>query len=268
MSATWAGVIIFVFVPIFLIWLAAIVILLSIRRTRKAGVVVLAIPAILFGLMIFGRVFSQLRRINRPATATVAPPILTASAHAETQTTFVAVEKPPEARNPALSHEERGSEASAMPDWLRSEPKLVGDAYRMTLAGGPYTTLHECEENLPGEIQKALAGYVRDYLGVEVPDDLRSLFRDPAFQKNIVKERWEEIREHSVGPMTTLHVRLEIDRKSKDCIEAAHRRAVVERRLMLAGASLAAVLLILAAWRGHLQRGRPRDANENPIAGG
>jgi hypothetical protein len=132
----------------------------------------------------------------------------------------------------------------------------------MTLAVGPYTTLHECEENLPGEIQKYLGGYVRDYLGVEVPDNLRSLFLDPAFQKNMVKERWEEIRELSFGPMTTLHVLLQIDRKIKDRIVEAYRQAVVEQRLLLAGATLAAILLILAAWYRHLRRELSRDDGE------
>ena len=80
----------------------------------------------------------------------------------------------------------------------------------MSIAVGPYTTRAECDAKLPDALQEALDQYAEVCLGGQVegpvllpPDQLRQL----------VKDRWEEVRQYSVGPMVRLHVLFGFDRK-------------------------------------------------------
>ena len=119
--------------------------------------------------------------------------------------------------------------AKTRPAWVNAPPQLVGDVYQMSIAVGPYTTRAECDAKLPEALQEALDHYVNVCLGDQAVDDIRL----PAdyLREQLVKAQWEETRQHSVGPMTWLHVQLQFDRKIKDRILEEHRQAIIGRRL-------------------------------------
>ncbi len=141
--------------------------------------------------------------------------------------------------------------AKNAPAWVGSPERLVGDAYQMTAVVGPYTTRQECDAKLPEELQKAVNHYAAICLvdssvaNISLPMDF--------LRQNVVKGQWEEVRQHSVGPMTSLHTLLAFDSRVKDRIVEEHQRGVVAGRLWLAGVGLTACLLLLAVFYGYLR---------------
>ena len=156
-------------------------------------------------------------------------------------------------RGPAratLSQGERGP-ATDRPAWIDAPPQVVDDAYQMSISVGPYTTRVECNEKLPEALQEALDQYAEVCLGDQTVDRVRLPVE--YLRKEIVKEQWEETRQHSVGPMVWLHVLLKFDRKLKDQVLEAYGRATVNRRLQLVGAWAALGLGLLTVAFGYLK---------------
>ncbi len=139
---------------------------------------------------------------------------------------------------------------SAAPDWIDAPPQSVGDVYRMSIAVGPYTTRAECDAQLPVALQEALDRYVEACLGGEVR---RRIVLPADYLRQLVKDRWEEVRQHSFGPMTTQHVLLEFDRKAKDRVFAELRRTKVAGRLWFAGVGWGVWLALLGGVYGYLR---------------
>ena len=132
---------------------------------------------------------------------------------------------------------------STKPDWVDAEPGTVGDAYQMSVPVGPYTTRAECDGHLPVALQESLDRYVRICFAGEELD--RRLVLPADYLQGLVKKQWEETREYSVGPMVTLHLLLEFDRKARDRVVDEHRRLLVADRIWYAGLGFSAWIVIL-----------------------
>lgn len=148
--------------------------------------------------------------------------------------------------------------AEAQPDWGDALPRSVGDVYRMNIAVGPYTTRAECDAQLPAALQEALDRYVEICLGGE--EVRRRIVLPDDYLRQLVKNQREDVSEHSFGPMTTLHVLLEFDRKAKDRVLAEHRRTKVAGRLWLAGFGWAVWLVLLGGVYGYLRISGSRES--------
>ena len=122
--------------------------------------------------------------------------------------------------------------------------------------------------------QEALDQYVEVCLGDQAAGGIGL----PAdyLRQQLVKDQWEETRQHSVGPMTQLHVLLQFDRKLKDRVLEEHRQAIVGRRLRAVAAWAAIGLALLTVAFGYLKidlatggvyRGRLRLAAAAAILG-
>ena len=125
----------------------------------------------------------------------------------------------------------RRGEAAGMD---RFTPRPQGDAYRETVLIGPYTTQAECDGRAPETLQKALAEYAELYLGGPAPPASSFSAKD---LDDVVKDRFEETIQSSVGPMIQLHLLLEFDRGVQKRIQEAAERALIDRRLWRTGTS-------------------------------
>jgi hypothetical protein len=136
------------------------------------------------------------------------------------------------------------AKSEARPAWVDAPPRSVDDAYEMSITVGPYTTRAECDAKLPEALHEALGRYVDICLGDEPPVGVR--LPPDELRDRLVKDRWEETRQYSVGPMIRLHVLLRFDREFKERVLEQRRRAIVADRLG-AIAFLATIGLILLA---------------------
>jgi len=132
--------------------------------------------------------------------------------------------------------------AGPRPAWVDAPPGRVGDAYQMAVATGPYLTVLECEHDLPGELQKAVAEYAELYLGPETRG--RILLAGDALMKRVVRDRWEEPID-SIERMVRLHVRLEFDSQFNDELKSIWRSVQVNERIKEAGVGLGAAMGLL-----------------------
>ena len=137
------------------------------------------------------------------------------------------------------------------PAWVDAPPQSVDDAYQMSITVGPYTTRAECDAKLPEALQEALGRYVDICLGDEPPVGVR--LPPDELRDRLIKDRWEETRQYSVGPMTQLHVLLLFDREVKDRVLEQHRRAMVTGRLGATAAWAAIGLILLATVFAYLK---------------
>ena len=99
----------------------------------------------------------------------------------------------------------------------------------MPVTVGPYTTRLECEAKLPDALEAAVAEYVEIHLGPDVaagvrlpPDELRQL---------LVKEKFDETIDTSLGPMAQLHARLAFDTRAQERLREQWRQVLVAGRL-------------------------------------
>ena len=136
------------------------------------------------------------------------------------------------------------------PGWVDAPPRLVGDAYQMTIMVGPYTTRQECDAKLPEDSRKPSIATSKMCLGGPAGGANRAA---PDYLRQLVKDQWEEVRQYSVGPMTQLHVLLQFDRRVKDRVLEEHQRAIVAGRLWLTGVGLTVGLAGLAVLYGYLR---------------
>jgi hypothetical protein len=155
--------------------------------------------------------------------------------------------------NSTVSQTKRGPEKPpARPAWVNATPRLVGDAYQVSIAVGPYTTPAECDARLPEAVQQSLDEYSEICLMGQAGRSIR-LKLSPDELRRLVKERWEEVRQHSVGPMTWLHALVSFDHKMKDRVLQQYRRSIVDERLLLTGVWAALALGLLATVFGYLK---------------
>ncbi len=226
---------------VLLVVLTTIVVLLANPKTRKAAIAVLGVSASLFGLLIVFVVVGSFhyRMAEQPPTPLVQTPRQNKATEIHSEET-TAAPAPADAKVP-----------DDKPAWTSEPPKVVDDAYQMSIAIGPYSTRAECDAKLPEALQLALDLYVDVCLGDQSKDNLRLPFE--YLKSQTVKEQWEETRQLSVGPMIWLHVLLQFDRKVKDHVLEAHRQAVVHRRLWEGGTWAAAVLAMLGTAFGCLK---------------
>jgi len=144
------------------------------------------------------------------------------------------------------------------PAWVNAAPQQQGDVYLMTLHVGPFTTLLECERDLPKALQAAVAEYADLLLGhsgaqVSMPDDM--------LQATLVRQRWEEKRPIEIEidgakqDMVVLHVQIGFDpamqRQIRYLAEHAAQSATIYQRLKIMGLALGGLFGLLAlAWGG------------------
>ena len=149
----------------------------------------------------------------------------------------------------------KGVTETTRPAWVDAGPQLVDDVYQMVVSVGPYTTLLECDAKLPEAIRRAVDEYAEIALGSDVVGT--AWLPDAAFCRQLIKDRWQEVKPYSVGPMTQLYVLLQFDRKAKEGIADACRQGVIERRVGHAAVGMAVVLGLLAAAYGASQSHGP-----------
>lgn len=133
------------------------------------------------------------------------------------------------------------------PDWVESPAQWVGQTYQMPITIGPYATRPECDAKTPDELTRAVEDYVAMILNPET--ELKPNLPADFLEEKIVKQRFEETIQSSVGPMIQRHLLLEFDRSVRDRLEKLLSTAVVHKRLVQLGigfASLFATLMI--AW--------------------
>jgi hypothetical protein len=137
------------------------------------------------------------------------------------------------------------------PEWVESEPHMRDGVYRMSIVVGPYLTLDECLGKLPEELQKAVAQYAENRLGPEAAAKVRL----PAdyLEDHLVRDRWEERKEYSVGPMMRLHVLLGFDRQLTERLREEWDKQVVTKRIWDVGIVGVMLLLTLSTVYAYLQ---------------
>ncbi len=154
---------------------------------------------------------------------------------------------------PAATDQRPAAAPSARPAWVEAPPRRDGDAYRMSITVGPYTTRLECDAKLPEALQSALDQYVETCLGPKAVGRVR--LPPDYLRKQLVKQQWEETIQASFGPMKQLHVLLQFDQKTKNRIEDEWNSAIVAGRLWYTGTGVAAALVILCVAFGYLKMG-------------
>lgn len=146
--------------------------------------------------------------------------------------------------------------AKPRPAWLGTPSGPAGDSYQMAIVVGPWPTRQECDAKLPEELQKALDRYTELCLGKS--SAARIVLPYDYLRRHIVKDQWEEVRQHSISPttqfsMTWLHVFLQFDPQMKERVIEEHRHGIITARLSKVGIGLAAGLWFLAVYYGYLR---------------
>ncbi len=195
---------------------------------------------------------------KRPAPMATTGNIAVASLTAKIAASAATEKKKAAAAESTRATGEGGSE-NTRPAWVDAGPQLVDDVYQMRVPVGPYTTLQECEANLPEAIRQA----VKEYADRDFPEVTgTSWLPDADFCRELIKDRWEEVKQFSVGPMTQLYVLLQFDRKAREQIADACQQGVVQRRVWFAGEGMAAVMGVLALLYGSLKLAAARAARK------
>jgi hypothetical protein len=146
--------------------------------------------------------------------------------------------------------------AKPRPAWLGTPSEPAGDSYQMAIVVGPWPTRQECDAKLPEELQKALDRYAELCLGKSSASHI--VLPYDYLRQHIVKDQWEEVRQHSISPttqfsMTWLHVFLQFDSQVKERIIEEHRHGIITARLSTVGIGLAVGLWFLAVYYGYLR---------------
>jgi hypothetical protein len=141
--------------------------------------------------------------------------------------------------------------ATKRPDWIDHPDGRTGDIYYETVMVERYATRGEAEDALAKETQDRTKAYVDRYLG----EGASMLFIvPPAYvHDHLVKERYAEPVETSVGPMINAYARLAFDRRAQAQLRRMHRDAEIENRLLGVAGGAVAVLLVLGSVFGYLK---------------
>ena len=136
------------------------------------------------------------------------------------------------------------------PDWIEHPSGREGDIYYETVMVERYTTRAEAED-AGRRTANANPGLSRPLFGAGT----RTLFTvPPAFiHDHLVKSRYEETVESSVGPMVNAYARLAFDRRARTQLQRMYRDAQTEHRLLGVAGGAAAVLLMLGSVFGYLK---------------
>ncbi|MES1213861.1 MAG: hypothetical protein ABUL64_04665 [Singulisphaera sp.] len=139
----------------------------------------------------------------------------------------------------------------APPEWLQRPSGLDGDVYYETVVVERYATAAEAEDALAEELQNRTRAYIDRYLG---PGASKSVTIPPAYvHDHLVKGRYDETVDTSVGPMINAYARLSFDRRARATLQRLERDARVEHRLLEVSGGAAVVLLVLGAIFGYLK---------------
>jgi len=159
------------------------------------------------------------------------------------------------------------------PAWVGAEPHRKDGVYQVHVAVGPYLTLEECESKLPEELNKAVADYVETRIGPEAGRRVHLPW--DYLETHLIRDRWEERKEYSVGAMLRLHVLLGFDREANQRIQEEWDHLIVQKRLWGLGTLATLLLSALAVVYAYLKtdlatggnlRGRLRLAAAAAIA--
>jgi hypothetical protein len=255
---------------LFLGWLAAVVVLLFKRKWRTAIFVGLVAPLFVFLALIVGLYMSMLGNVGPIAR----PDRIGNGAEVLSPADRNSAERPPSPPAPlpqagegSLKPAKRLAPASSAektlpssekspPAWVAAPPHWQEDAYQTAVVVGPYTSRAECDAHLADELQKAVGQFAEMCLGEPISE--KNVLPAEELRRLLIRDQWEEIGQYSVGPMVQLHVLLQFDRKMKERILELHRRAVIDRRLWVAGIVTIGVLGFLTGLFGFLKiTGRP-----------
>jgi len=163
---------------------------------------------------------------------------------------------PPTANNPPLADknsppsnedsppaETAKPAAAERPAWIDSEPGTVDGVYQVVVKVGPYNTSLECDANQGYAIWDTMRQYVTSYLGSQAARQVRLT---PEILRHIVRGRWQETNEYSVGPMIERYLLLKFDDAARGMIKAERDRTIVAGRLWYTGGGVAVVLALLS----------------------
>jgi hypothetical protein len=155
-----------------------------------------------------------------------------------------------------VSKERKQNEAKqpvseARPGWLDQPGGREGDVYYETVMVERYATAAEAEDALAEELQTRTRAYVDRYLGVGAS----KLFTVPPayIHDRLVRDRYKETVESSVGPMVNAYAQLAFDHRARAQLQRMQRDAHIEHRLLEVAGGAAAVLLVLGAVFGYLK---------------
>jgi hypothetical protein len=175
---------------------------------------------------------------------------------------------------PVDTSDDSAAESNQPPEWVnmsKAELQKPGAVYRLTREIGPYTTLLECERELPKAVQSAVSEYAQLALGT---DQSRYVQLTESELRNLERGRWVEPTKHDLGgrmeDMLTLHLLVGIDSTTQKHLRTMIENAVtteraraetelVTDRLKGAGVVLGGVLGFLALVWGGLGLAVPRQ---------
>lgn len=165
--------------------------------------------------------------------------------------------------------------AAPRPKWVDEPTGLVNGVYYKNVSSGPYATVAGCDEALPAELNIAVDQFIDSYLG----SGASHLVHLPLgyVQDELVKARYEETSDFSIGPMKNVHVQLVFDGKAREVIKRRYQNALADVRMKEVAIGAGSVLLLLGAMFSYLKldtatrgyyTGRLRVATALAILGG
>lgn len=164
---------------------------------------------------------------------------------------------PPEAEAPAPATRNAPAASTERPAWVDEVSLPTRDMLlRKVIKVGRYSSLDEIQYVLPRQVDVALREFMRDSL----PGNAASVIKLPpgyAVDHGVLADRWLETHpaeEHSFGePMYTLHVLIQVDRATRDDLQARYEASVVEYRIGAIGLGGGLLLALLGTLYGYLK---------------
>jgi hypothetical protein len=147
--------------------------------------------------------------------------------------------------------------AGERPAWLKEVAIPSRDVvFRKTLEIGPHHTLDEIQGELPLQVDQAL----RDFMNEQLPPNASQIIHLPpgySVDHGVLADRWLEQHptdQFSFGePMHTLHVLVQVDRDTRDDLQARYDAAVVQHRVGAFGLGGGLLLALLGTLYGYLK---------------
>ena len=130
------------------------------------------------------------------------------------------------------------------PAWLDAPLGLANDgSFQRVVSVGPYSTREECDRELANALQAAADAYVDSYL---IPGASNAITWTVAQRDALVRGRYYEPRQLTVGPMVTLHAWVVFDASTQARLTRQWHDQQVQERVRYAGMVFGAVLTFLA----------------------
>lgn len=164
---------------------------------------------------------------------------------------------PPEAAAPTPATRNAPAAATERPAWVDEVALPTRDMLlRKVINVGKYSSLDEIQAELPRQVDEAL----RDFMRESLPGNAASVIKLPpgyAVDHGVLADRWLETHpaaEHSFGePMYTLHVLIQVDRATRDDLQARYEASIVEHRVGVIGLGGGLLLALLGTLYGYLK---------------